>query len=161
MKQTVHIDRTTIKVNENAGSTTTILPGKKSVYFEGAQLPKDFIDGDNCVVYEEKVVSGQVEYVRGILLGPLSEDIDKRDDVKITFEVEPNIIHHQPIPKYSFEYVNELLVCDECGCKIHYNELRDDEVWGGEWENWIENICPRCGEADCVDLEYEKIEDVI
>lgn len=63
-------------------------------------------------------------------------------------------VYHYPLPKYNFKYVPTKVKCIECGAEFMDRELiYEDDMLG--------NQCPDCGAWDCVELEYETIEEAL
>jgi len=162
-KYKVNIDLSSIKKNKDAGQTTTIIPGKKTVSFWANQLPEYFKDGENCIIIEHTIKNGMEEDFEGIIT---SEDLfqkclDEKPDVTISVNVEHHRINHLPIPKYSYKYENIKIVCNNCGKEIYTNDLEADEVWDGRNEHFSSTVCPKCGTFDCCHLVFETIEEAL
>lgn len=66
----------------------------------------------------------------------------------------------QPVPRYSYSYVDTQVQCKFCDATFDWQELNDDIVYDDEGgETFLDNICPKCGESYCCDVEMEKLED--
>lgn len=71
-------------------------------------------------------------------------------------------IYHAPISTYSFSYEKTNVECDYCKAVFDFSELSD--TWGDDYdggEYFVENICPKCKEGQCCEIEFEKIEEAI
>lgn len=88
----------------------------------------------------------------------LDETIEKEiKHVQITINNNCNRINHMPIPTYSYNYEDKKVECDNCNSRFNYKSLKYDE----SSDNYSYSVCPVCGTWDCVELEYEKIEDAL
>jgi hypothetical protein len=62
-----------------------------------------------------------------------------------------------PVPNYSASYKTTEVECKFCHAKFSHDELDDDTIGNGEDEYSLDNICPKCREADCCEeIEFEK-----
>lgn len=162
-KYFIKIDVNSIKKNKNAGNTITKLPGKKNIYFECNYLP-DFLENNKACFIEDYSFNqlGEINYVKGeIFTDELLQKCLKDKNIQIDIEQSYITYEHLPIPLYSFDYKNTKLRCYYCKKYIMLNDLKSDEIWDGQNEYYSDKICPKCGQFDCVDLEYEKIENVL
>ena len=74
--------------------------------------------------------------------------------------------HHQhftsmtPEPDYFYEYEDTEVECLECKANFKRSELIDDSDWDydgeDEYPTGSVRTCPKCGEFDCCELEFEK-----
>ncbi len=77
---------------------------------------------------------------------------------KINIKLNNNIIHHEPIPKYSYRFdEHTIITCDYCNEELTYDQLLEYD----DYDYYNDKVCPHCGEHDCVDLVFENINDVI
>jgi len=63
-----------------------------------------------------------------------------------------------PAPEYLYEYEPLDVTCKYCGATFDHSMLT--EFWD-DYDIWREKVCPNCGEDYCVDIEYEKLSDVL
>ena len=157
----IKIDRKSIKENENAGQTQTILQGRKTISFKINYLPDYFKDGVNCFITSWEEINGIKTKFRGEIIRDelLNRCFEEKLDINISVHVEPIFINHFPIPKYSFSYENTKVKCRRCKSKIMSNDLVSDVDTFDE--NYSTTICPICGKFYSCKLEYEKIEDIM
>lgn len=160
-KYIIKIRLNSIIKNKDAGNTQSKCYHGKTIRFKAYELPKMFKDGVNCVVQQHKKINGIPHDYEGIitsddLLKELS--INKIKGIEIEIENHFNTVYHSPIPEYSYKYQNKVMKCSYCGEKIKYNDLNYDDI---DIYTYSNTVCPECGEWDCVELEYEKIEDAL
>ena len=162
-KYKILIDLSSIKRNENAGQTTTVLPGRKTVSFEAYQLPEYFKHEENCIINQWTEIEGIKKDFKGIIISEelIQKCIDEKPDVNISVDIERQYINHFPIPEYSYEYENTKVVCDSCEKEIMTKDLESEEFYDGEDDYFSDTVCPICGAFDCCDLIYESIEDAL
>jgi hypothetical protein len=64
-----------------------------------------------------------------------------------------------PEPKYLYEYEKTTIQCIHCNKRFSY-ELIDDKYIEND-DDWdymvLKNACPKCGKAECCEIEYEQI----
>jgi hypothetical protein len=99
----IKIDRKSIRKNENAGSTTFLVPGRANP------------DGTR-----------PVSTVRSLY----------------------------PVPNYSASYERTEVECKFCHAKFPYDELKEDSPYNDD--EIFENICPKCENPKCCEIEFEK-----
>lgn len=162
-KYQVNIELSSIKKNKDAGQTTTVIPGRKTVSFEAYQLPEYFKHEENCIIYEWTEIDGIKKDFKGVIISEdlIQKCIEEKPNVNISFDFEHQHINHFPIPEYSYDYENTKVNCNNCGKEIFTKDLKADEFWDGENEYYSNEICPECGALDCCDLIYESIEDAL
>lgn len=170
MKHLIRINRNSVRLNKNHGSCSTMIAGSLNIEFSAKKLPDCFIDGKNCIIqtWECTNYGREIDGVNdnskvnctGVILSDDLLDMcveNKFEGVTINMKRGMNRIYHQPIPKYSFEYEDSEVQCCECGETFKRSELLHDEID----DYYSLSVCPKCGEFDCCELEYEKINDVI
>ena len=70
-------------------------------------------------------------------------------------------------PTWLFKYSDCQVTCGECGETFSYKDLTSEDVEEycdacGMWSEYTRsNICPKCGELECVELDYEDIDSVV
>lgn len=104
------------------------------------ELLEEILDNDNKEKYQ--------------LVMSSTDEVWKMPEIDMDYNT--NIVNHLPLPKWLYEYGDEKVKCVECGEVFSYTVLESDDYDGA----FISNICPYCGEPDCCDIEYEKIEEV-
>lgn len=163
MKQLIKIDKTSIIKNKNAGDRSTVIKGNQHITFSGSgEIPNQLIDDDNFhitnIEYENDDVihySGVIDYFDDNIYFKLKED---KINIKVNINISNNIIHHEPISKYKYRFDdNTVITCDYCGEELTYGQLLEFD--SDDYYN--DKVCPHCGEHDCVQLRFEKIENVI
>jgi hypothetical protein len=75
-------------------------------------------------------------------------------DITNTFD-EINTL--TPEGSHFFNYKNTKVKCIFCKSKFSYLELEDSL----DYDHPVTNICPKCKEPFCCDIEYEKLKDVL
>lgn len=156
MKTLIKIDRDSIKLNPEGGNISTIIETEKEVFVSGNNDIPNILNEDNFHLTEQ-YNSKTIKKWKGVLLDhTLIESLcDKKLYVEIKYYHQK--YSHRPLPKYLYKYENVKLECNDCGSSFLLNELEViEDVDGGYWDN----CCPFCGEPDCVEIEYEKIENV-
>ncbi len=156
MKQLIRIDKNSIKLNKNYGSTKTMVGSTSIINFKCETLPYFFIDGENCQIKkyefdEEKQFNFEGIIYDEFLINRCFEE--KIKGININQEIKYQHIDHNPIKKYSFKYENTIIFCDFCKEKFEVDKLL-------EYDNddyYNDKVCPNCGESQCCQLDYEKI----
>lgn len=135
----IPIDRTSIRRNKHAGQTNFDIPGRTRI------IRHVIADG----FYRKYVNDQEVQWC--------THDGPSREWTEHELDVE-EISLMRPVPTWSYSYVPTEVQCRECGAKFPHTELDEDDFGG---DNLIKHICPKCGEGDCCDIEYEKIDDAL
>lgn len=158
----IKIDRKSIKKNPNAGNTVTRIRGHREATFTVTGELPDYLEEDKNM------------YVSSWTLTAGSNDIDIRNCALIDFDIfdklskEPNVtnlqmtqsgeaFHHAPEPKHHYKHKDTQVQCCDCKEKFKRSKL-ESQSYDSDYSN---TVCPKCGEWDCVNLKYEKIEDAI
>jgi len=162
-KYKILIDLSSIKKNENAGQTTTVIPGRKTVSFEAYQLPEYFKHEENCYINEWTEIDGIKTNVKGIITSDelIQKCIDEKLNVNISVDFERQHVNHFPIPEYSYDYENTKVICNSCEKEIMTKDIQSEEYFDGEDDYYSDTVCPLCGAFDCCDLSHESIEDAL
>ena len=65
------------------------------------------------------------------------------------------VVDHQ---KWLYDYEVTEVTCEGCGASFPWTELKDttDYDYDGNAIGW-EDVCPKCGEPECCDVEFEDI----
>lgn len=67
-----------------------------------------------------------------------------------------------PPPEWFYKFIPAKVTCRDCGAEFMDTELKSDWAVDGDGDDYeINRICPKCGESDCCELEFERIEDVV
>ena len=154
MKYIVPIDRASIKLNPNAGNQVY-------QYSLGPQPPQVSVVGQD-------VINGP--WIERVWIGPLlvsAREVEPRKDKSLFINIQQRqeiekMYSLNPEPKHLFEYKEIEIKCQHCEESFSNKELKDD--WedyydddGCRYETHVVNICPKCGVADCCEVEYEKL----
>jgi hypothetical protein len=75
---------------------------------------------------------------------------------KWTREIDRRKLMH-PEPPYLYDYQPTEVQCCECLQRFSHDELEADSAFDGEDESWSNEICPKCGEWNCCEIEYEEL----
>ena len=169
-KQLIQIDLKSIRKNKNAGNSITTVPGREEITFSGTgDIPKEIINFEK----EKKLFLSQYETDNnGVIISYngiifdwiIIEEI--KQQVKNIF-IEQNIdyikINHLPISTYSHKYDSETIItCNECGAILKYGELLEEEYdYNDDDYAYTDKKCPICKEWNCVNLEFETIEQAL
>lgn len=63
--------------------------------------------------------------------------------------------------KWLYAYEDPSFVCYKCGMISPVSYLREDWVHDDDDTYQVDNVCPHCGTADCVEVVHESLEDVL
>jgi len=159
----VKIDLNSIKKNKDAGSCQTLIPGPWDIRFKAKTLPEYMIEGKNCLVTEYDVMNGKRINVKGFIIDPHIIDEFCNDDrcMSIVSERKVHRINHSLIPEYSYMYENIEIECCHCNSTIMTDDLETTCGYVDGLEIYEDRCCPECGESNCCELEYEKINNAI
>ncbi len=66
----------------------------------------------------------------------------------------------QPDPNYLAKNAYCEVTCAFCSSKFSHKDLEEDReyIYPDEDYYYIDNICPKCGQRDCCEIEYEKFD---
>jgi len=169
-KYFIPIDRTTVRANPNAGKDYTEFPGNQTltVHFT-KQIPDDleelfvitqmgfpdFGSEDDDITHGTwATANGSVidagEYLLGLDHDKYPCSIKKEHDTIRSY--------HGVHGKYLHSYTPTQVMCSNCGTTFLHTELQSDSHYDG-YSGYLsmDDGCPSCGEWDCVELEYESI----
>lgn len=62
----------------------------------------------------------------------------------------------QPAPNWIYEFEPTIVKCIHCEASFPHTAMGDDAIG----DSVVFGICPNCGEAECCEIEYEKIESI-
>lgn len=154
----IRINRSTFRRNPTAGSTQTTfatgLAHTRATYREndGSGVYDLEADGDRLLVVACKT-AGPPRFACGQTYNP--DDFATGGYLKIETSREIQTIQHFPLPDWIYEYESGDVTCTECGAAFPHQELQSDCHFTGEDEVCSFTVCPKCGEWDCCDVEYE------
>jgi len=160
IKSFVKICLSSIKENENAGSTSTAVRGLDTTSFETTKLPDFFVEGKNCFIEEVEYDEDGNSKIRGQIFDPQVLDMcieKKLEGMTINVQQKWNFINHMPVPKYRYNYENTKVLCNECEEEVMTEDLESDSFD----DFYSDRICPKCGAIECCSLEYEKVDNAL
>jgi hypothetical protein len=160
-----------IRTNPEGGRTSTFISMGNTITFEctNDKLPDFFIDGKNIFVeYTQSMMSWEqikrnVKY-SGIIYDPyVLEKCIEEKPLGLSITVSRNIgeLHHLPAPHHYGKYMNVKLKCKFCKATIMSADLKEEDNDDDDAYAYSEKVCPKCGEWECVDIEYENINDAL
>lgn len=148
----IPIDRTSIRRNANAGSTSSVAVlghdhHRTVCKVEGGMFiteQQTSHDGEHWEWTTQQAVSRRPSGFK--------EGVHNEGSEALTEEYS-----HWPVPPYSFGYVPTLVTCRNCGSIFPHTKLESDSFPDGEGgEMMVYRICPECRASDCCDIEFEK-----
>lgn len=152
----VKINRSTFRKNPTAGNMT-------STFDTGLTESRGYYEDDNgkyelVAVSADRLLVTHMEYTgmptfNGGAEYPLSAFDLSRLKIETTRHVQT--VHHMPEPDWLFDYEPTLVTCNECGATFAHSELTSDTHWSEGDESCSFSVCPKCGEWECCDVEYE------
>lgn len=176
------IDRSSIRVNPDAGRTEYTLIGNKDVTLN--MCTEEFIGMKELNLFSKEFEHSVILFSIptgnrqsfSFAVNPESDPKDAEEEITAYFQskgitfsnvtVECKTQHSRicsmrPEPKYKFSYIPTQVICDNCEAVFDVEDLETDIVPDGEGGDLlIENICPHCRNSDCVTLTRERIEDI-
>ncbi len=161
MKTLIPINRSSIKKNPNAGQRVYYVAGHPSI-----ELTKIYKRGKNWVREEWWGLSIKDCELEGAILSrqEVITSIEKPaswgPELSLTRKQPVETIHTlSPEPRFHYSYKDTPLACDSCQWIFLNSELCSDSRDGYDDWGYSDTVCPRCGEWDCCELEYEKLTD--
>lgn len=159
-KTLIRIDPKTFRRNPHAGQSDYSVPGPRSVTVDAGGNVFRLAGG---IKFNEEYIWGTFHQLRSAD-GPIRHGPHKKrfkiSAVSITFEND--FQHFRTIeagPEFLYQYIPTKVECRNCGKSFLHTELTSDSVPDGDGgETFIDNVCPKCGEADCCDIEFEEPE---
>lgn len=164
MSTLILIDLSSIKENENADSTQTTVNRGHTTYFKIKNPSEEFLKMQGIEVTSTRsLYPGTIE-VDGYITSDETTDTlikEKTKNIEIAVEFHNETYDHLPIPKYSYKHINTPITCNYCNSEIMSEDLEADEVpLDGDYI-YNDCICPKCKNLDCVDIEYETIDEAL
>jgi len=146
-KTLVPIDLSTIKEINH--------PVKKIIKIK-SKTPIEDIEGLTLVHYDGEVYFYEGQYW-GEITGKLY-DLLMSNTVQNSISFERREMSYKDTDtnvKYSYKWQDIDITCNACGEKSKISEL---ESWEDD-DFYMDNICPKCKESECVSLKYQKMTD--
>jgi hypothetical protein len=143
----IKIDRSSLRVNPNAGRTEFRFIIAKTITEEIIECDLD----DPQVLMRKTYVNNKlVEETPFISENPIDLNETYMKTLAIEYETE-TVYSIIPEGDWLYEYENTIVMCHFCGNTFYHTELKDED-------SYEMRICPRCGQWECCDpLEYEKL----
>ena len=168
MKQFIKIDLRTIKINKDAGSTISNIHNGTTCYisFENKQpeIPS-ILKKYNAIIFsiQGEINKGPFCIKARLIKIPRNFKTLSKKLKKFSYNIhfQHQIIYHEPIPEYSYDYLPTKVKCNECSAKFKHTELRSDICYDGEGDCYMADICPSCSVSDCCDLQFERIDNAL
>lgn len=169
----IKIDLRTIKENPNAGNTHHIIEGTPTAELTLKDVTvKEYKALEKMIVlkslsFDKTTELHQVEarvktkYISKII--PLIERLNLKDKCNYTVHNNSQIVQSMtPEPEYFYKHLNTKVKCGYCGAKFSHTELQTDWVVGPDGDDIPhDNVCPKCGEIECVEIKYETIDEAL
>jgi len=164
-----------IKRNPEAGKTHEMIPTYKEISFSCDVLPefmRNFPEQD--LIVTEHSLKDEFTNCRGLIFSDKTayEIIKNSKEISprygLTLEMHQNyndVFWETPNPEYLYKYRKIKVKCNECketfyNTELEYGEIDECSCCGNGY-SYSNTKCPKCGEWDCCELEYEKIEDAL
>jgi hypothetical protein len=157
----IKIDKASIVKNQDAGE-----PIKHKGRLElTVTFSKDHPDDlEDMFTITEVIQSCDFQEVTAILNGDPVEGLAylmsfDHDMYPCRITQSTNIIDtYMYVPPYSYNYVSTRVTCGTCGVACDHTDLLEDT---SEYDSfrYSDTICPYCKEWDCVELEFEQLND--
>lgn len=161
MKYIIEIDRESIKRNPRAGETMTVVGHRKTATFDiTGDLPDFFIDGENVMI-TESAYGGFIQSYKGEIFDDDTINKCVGLNLNVTVNIDRNFYRHDHIRIWDYTYKNIDIMCDSCEETIKSEDLKSEEIWNGADEYYSNRVCPKCGEFDCCELEYENFNEAL
>lgn len=157
----IRIDRSTLRRNPSAGETQSFVQTGPVVQRVTLIHPAWSL----CL----ESIGGEFHVLMSIGIAPFSVcdavTIDQLHSLVISdFHIEcrtdfmegGEYVLHAPLPDWLFSYESQPVRCRECGESFDHSQLESDDYG----DSYSFAVCPKCGAADCCDVEYESPETV-
>lgn len=169
----IKIDLRTIKENPNAGNTLHEIQGTPTAELKlNGVTEREYKALEKMIIVYSKSVSipdclfkiearVKTKYIEKIF--PVLERLELDGKFELTVYNNNQVINSMtPEPKYHYKYLNTKVKCGFCGAKFVHDELQTDWVVGPDGDDIPhDNVCPKCGEIECVEIKYETIEEAL
>lgn len=173
----IKIDRKTIKANENAGATkdydyigTTGWIKIRGTH-ESLEEMNDRIrmTGRSTSISSKKKYVSVTDYIVGGMDFKEMQELADTLRKKFNKDMLSFTIHNQyqeinfmnPVPPFSYQYKKTKVKCNYCDAKFTHDQLKSDSMEDDDNYSYSDKICPKCGEWECCQLEYEDIGGII
>jgi hypothetical protein len=177
MKYLIKIDPNSIKKNPDAGRTDY----SQYIGSTSTLTINKFLDPDFITLFEEKFNARLTSKSWGttpkgeqsvfvlancdpfVVVNYLQTKNIKIEDITINSQAHYNHFHTMtPEPKYFYNHEDTEVECSDCKAKFKHTELIDDLDWDydgeDDYQTGSSRTCPKCGEPDCCELEFEKFD---
>lgn len=159
----IEIDKSTIVKNPNAGQTRSYLPGMVGTtgvcYGELPAWLKDSVE-ISCLRAENGQLSETEFYFNDTLERRHIEAVKACRKPRIEIKVEQHYVtcdSAYPEPTHRYKYLNTPLECDNCGKKVPYYSIKQED----DWEGYSHDVCPFCKDIDTFEYKLQSITDVL
>lgn len=85
----------------------------------------------------------------------------KRDSIDYTCMNNNGAFSLLPEATYSYDRENTPVLCSNCGEFTGYNEINQLPVFNGDGEEIEVDICPKCGNPETFEYDFQRIEEVL
>jgi hypothetical protein len=159
----IRIDRSTIRKNPNAGSTSTPLFGRVST--------TAVLECVGALPYAVKAITNTsgISFSDGVCRYNVhvSEDVDKltevakKHNVKVvsyTQDRPVQLVAHPPESAILYSHEDTKVRCVKCDKEFSVRQLGSDSMM--EDDSYNDCVCPFCDAWDCCEVTYEKLSDI-
>lgn len=165
----VKIKRSSIKKNPDAFRTYYDIPSQWEITgrYIGDKLPK-WIDSVSVITSHSMPMIGEQEYEFQVVKPVTKKFFDRIEKAsgkeRLFIEMKRDIQRMEsmfPEPAYKYEYTNPLIECNGCHNNVRLKNIQTDYIFDSDGEEYNTDKCPKCGELNSFDYQYEKINDVV
>lgn len=158
MSTLIKINRNSIKKNKNAGSCQSHILGAIETTFTTICSLDEYSELLNDKNVYINTFSNRIDFGINLTGGIINNNIHHKLPGKYEIESNKNIetVNHFPIPKYSYQYENTPIKCNECKSLIPYDEIEKDS-FRAEDDDIMIDICPICQAQNSFDYEFEHL----
>lgn len=164
--QKIMIDVYSITKNRNAGQTSEKDDRVFVVAKYSGKCPKFLKPENGCHIHKESEIDGK-KIVDVKILNPeiLRFALDENIKGYMGYEIGSEPYERQfnePIPSHAFNYEEVEISCRFCHASFLSSELEFKEYQDSDGKDCISHsTCPKCGEAECCELEFETLEEAL